>query len=208
MESMATDVIGGFNSFLTAQQADGPDALMTLIQFDSQDAHEVLAESVPILEMVPLTPETFVPRGGTPLYDAMGHAIADATIRVEAGKRAGGPAEEILFITFTDGLENQSREYDRTKIFDLIKKRENLGWSFAYLGANQDSYAEAGHIGYARQSTQNFRPDAAGTGEAFRSLSRGVSSRRGKIRAGEQYDKSDLFEGVKEAEDDLRRRGS
>ncbi len=208
MESMASDVVGGFNSFLSAQQADGPDALMTLIQFDTQDAHEVLACAVPILEMVPLTAETFIPRSGTPLYDAMGHAIADATIRAEARKRNGEPTEEILFVTFTDGQENQSREYDRTKLFELVKKREDQGWSFAYLGANQDSYEEGGDIGYAIGSIQNFRADATGSQAAFSSLSRSVSKRRAKIRTGEQYDRTDLFEGDKEAEDDLRRRGS
>ena len=82
MESMTNDVVGGFNGFLTEQQSDGSDALMTLIQFDSNDPHEVLSDAVPIAEVRPLTRQSFVPRGGTPLYDAMGHAITDATIRV------------------------------------------------------------------------------------------------------------------------------
>ncbi len=37
MESMRADVIGGFNNLLAEQQADGPDARLTLVQFDSQD---------------------------------------------------------------------------------------------------------------------------------------------------------------------------
>jgi len=37
MQSIAPDVIGGFNAFLAAQQADGSDALLTLVQFDSQN---------------------------------------------------------------------------------------------------------------------------------------------------------------------------
>ena len=86
MDSIASDVVGGFNSFVAEQAADGADALMTLIQFDSGDAHEVLASAAPITEIARLTSTTFVPRGGTPLYDAMGHAIADATIRAEAGE--------------------------------------------------------------------------------------------------------------------------
>ena len=36
MESMRGDVIGGFNNLLADQQADGPDARLTLVQFDSQ----------------------------------------------------------------------------------------------------------------------------------------------------------------------------
>jgi hypothetical protein len=206
MQSIASDVIGGFNGFLAAQQADGGDAVMTLVQFDSQDSHEFLTDATAIGDVRPLNAHTFQPRSGTPLYDAMGHAIADAAIRAERLSAASRPAEEILFVTFTDGEENQSVEYSREKIFQLISKREADGWTFAYLGANQDAYAEGGKIGYARGSTQNFASDAAGSRAAFASLSGAVAKRRQKIRSGESYDKQDLFEGDKGAEDDLRRR--
>src|SRR5262249_34734100 len=111
MESMAPDVIGGFNSFLESQQADGPDALFTLVQFDWGDPNEVLTDAVPVREVTRLDANEFQPRGGTPLYDAMGMLIADATIRAEKTSRGNRGAEEILFVTFTDGEENQSREY-------------------------------------------------------------------------------------------------
>jgi Mg-chelatase subunit ChlD len=207
MQSIAGDVIGGFNSFLAAQRADGPDARMTLIQFDSHDSHEVVADAVAISEIADLTPATFVPRGGTPLYDAMGHAIADAAIRCEMRHARVEIEEEILFLTFTDGEENQSVEYTREGIFDLITKREAMGWTFAYLGANQDAYAESGRIGYAAASAQNFAADAAGTAAAFSSLSRAVSRRRDAVRAGVQVDRSDFFGDDKTAEADLERRG-
>ena len=206
MQAIAPDVIGGFNAFLAAQQADGPDALLTLVQFDSQDPHEVLVDAAAIRSAPPLTSASFVPRGGTPLYDAMGHAIADATIRTEKRRLDDEPEEEILFFTFTDGQENQSREYSRAKIFELIKKREGQGWSFAYLGANQDAYAEGGRIGYSVASSQNFAADAAGTAAVFASSSAAILRRRSKIRSGEAYDAADLFEGDKAAEEDLERR--
>ena len=63
MESMADDVVGGFNGFLATQQADGHDAVLTLVQFDSQDPHEVLVDAVPIAEVRPLDPARFQPRG-------------------------------------------------------------------------------------------------------------------------------------------------
>lgn len=208
MASMASDVIGGFNSFLAAQQADGDDAVLTLVQFDSHDPHEVLWDAVDIAKAKPLTSGDFVPRGGTPLYDAMGHLVADATIRAEARERAGKHQEAIVCVTFTDGLENQSTEYGRDAIFDLVKNREAKGWTFAYLGANQDSYAEGGGIGFNQASIQNFAGDAAGSAAAFRSLTSSVSRRRGKMRSGVAYASSDLFEGDKGAEDDLRSRSA
>ena len=200
MEPMADDVVGGFNGFLAAQQAEGHDALMTLVQFDSQDPHEVLVNARPIAEVRPLDRARFHPRGGTPLYDAIGHLIADATIRAEKTAIDGGAAEEVLFVTFTDGMENQSTEYTQAQVFGLISKRQELGWTFAYLWANQDSYAEGANIGYAAGSTQNFAPDGAGAAAAFASLAPAVSRHRAKIRSGEAYDPKDLFEGDKGAE--------
>jgi hypothetical protein len=96
MQSIAPDVIGGFNAFLTAQQADGSDALLTLVQFNSQNPHEVLVDAAAIQSAPPLTSASCVPRGGTPLYDAMGHIIADATIRAERRRIENEPEEEIL----------------------------------------------------------------------------------------------------------------
>ena len=168
----------------------------------------MLSDAVAISDVRPFTAATFVPRGGTPLYDAMGHTIADATIRAERLRSEHREAENILFVTFTDGQENQSREYDRAKLFKLVKKREASGWTFAYLGANQDSYAEGGAIGYSPGSTQNFAPDGAGSTAAFASLATSVSRRRGQIRRGEHYDNADLFEGDKAAEMDLQERGN
>ena len=81
MASIANDVIGGFNTYLAQQQADGDDAVMTLVQFDSDDVHEVLADAAPIKTIQPLSSAVFVPRGGTPLYDAMGRVITEAIAR-------------------------------------------------------------------------------------------------------------------------------
>ncbi|MDQ6945076.1 MAG: VWA domain-containing protein [Actinomycetota bacterium] len=131
MQSIASDVIGGFNGFVAAQRANGDDAVMTVVQFDTQDPHEVLGGARPIAAVAELSAATYLPRSGTPLYDAMGHTIADATIRVEQRRAAGLDAEEIIFVTFTDGHENQSVEYTRQMIFDLMKKRQDDEWTFA-----------------------------------------------------------------------------
>jgi hypothetical protein len=124
----------------------------------------------------------------------MGHIIADATIRAERRRIENELEEEILFFTFTDGEENQSREYSRAKIFDLINKREVQGWSFAYLCANQDTYADGGRIGYSAASSQNFVADAACTAAVFASSSAAILRRRSKVRSGKAYDPADLFD--------------
>jgi hypothetical protein len=200
MDAIRDDVVGGFNSFVAQQGVEPGECLMTLVQFDSQDPYEVLFDARPLLDVPPLTPGTFQPRGSTPLYDAMGRAIANATIRAERRTAAGEPDEEIVFVTFTDGLENASREYDRDKVFAAVKKREERGWTFAFLGANQDSY-QAGHaLGYDPRSVQNFAATPDGTRAAFTSLQRSTKSLRDKLARSESFDKGDFFEGTKEAE--------
>ena len=205
MQSIASDVIGGFNSFLGEQRADGADALMTLVQFDSQDSHEVLSDATPIGDVPGLSAHTFVPRGATPLYDAMGHTIADATIRAERRATAGEPAEDILFVTFTDGLENQSVEYTRQQIFELITKRETAGWTFAFMGANQDSYAEGASLGYSAPSTQNWTATPEGTVAAMASMSSAVLRRRRMMRKAEAFDHRDFFESDAPADAEVHR---
>jgi hypothetical protein len=200
MDAIRDDVVGGFNSFVAQQREEVGECLMTLVQFDSQDPYEVLFDARSVLDVPPLTAATFQPRGSTPLYDAMGRAIANATIRAEQRVAADDPDEDIVFVTFTDGLENASREYDREKVFAAVKKREERGWTFVFLGANQDSYAAGGALGYDPRSVQNFKADALGTRTAWESVGRATSSRRRKLAASMPVDKGDFFEGTKEAE--------
>lgn len=206
MQSMASDVVGGFNTFLKEQAVDGDDALMTLIQFDSTDSHEVLAQSVPISKVKQLTSDVFIPRGGTPLYDAIGHAIGDATIRLEAVKSDTDTVEEVIFVVYTDGEENQSREYTQEKIFELIKKRQESGWTFVFLGADQDAYQAGGRIGLSVGNTQNFAADGEGNARAFSGLSKSMVRERGKMRMNQVRNKADFFENDKDAEADLAKR--
>jgi Mg-chelatase subunit ChlD len=202
MASMADDVIGGFNTFVAEQALDGPDALVTLVQFDGGDPHEVITAAAPIREVPPLTSSTFVPRGNTPLFDAMGRLITDATIRAEELE----DQEVIMFVTFTDGAENASRDYGHAQIFDLVKNREARGWTFVYLGANQDSYATGRSMGFGADQVQDFEASSEGASLAFSSLSKGLIKERGKLRANQARSASVFFEGDKEAEAALRRK--
>lgn len=206
MESMRADVIGGFNNLLAEQRADGPDARLSVVQFDSQDPHEVVVDAERITRVPPLSDRTFVPRGGTPLLDATGRLVTLASVREQQRASLGKRPEVITVITITDGHENQSREFSRRDIVRLVKEKEAHGWSFAYLGANLDAYGEAGGIGYDTRSTMAFAPDGAGAGEAFSNLSRAMTARRAKLRTGQAYDVGDLFEGDKAAEADRTRR--
>jgi len=201
MQAIADDVIGGFNHLLAEQKADGADARMTLVQFDSQDPEEVIADAVPVLEVVDLDAATFVPRGGTPLLDATGRIIARASAHAAQLAACGSPAEDITIVTVTDGQENQSRELGLDQVRAMISAKQSAGWTFAFLSAGLDAYGEAGRMGLDARSTQAFPASAAGARAAWASTSEAVSRKRDHLRRGEDFDRQDLFEGEKKAED-------
>jgi Mg-chelatase subunit ChlD len=159
MESCWDDTIGGFNSFVNDQKQFG--GTLTLIQFDHE--YQVTCERTKIDDVKPLTHETYKPRGSTALLDAIGRLIKD-------WKGSSNPSVVIL----TDGQENASRTFTKAHIKDLIEQKTKDGWTFAYLGANQDAFAEAGSIGISAGCTMNY--DANRTPDAMRVLSAAMSS--------------------------------
>ena len=158
MESCRADTIGGFNAFLNDQKATG--GTMTLIQFDHEYLESYKRKAIEDVE--PLTAETFQPRGSTALLDAIGRTI----------KEWKGPSNPSVVI-LTDGQENSSHKYTKAHIKDLIEQKTKDGWTFAYLGANQDAFAEAGSMGIAPGCTMNY--DTNRTPDVFRALSAAVS---------------------------------
>jgi uncharacterized protein YegL len=162
MELNIDATIEGFNTFLSEQKTLFPDSLMTLWQFD----HEILVsyENMQLCDVPFLNRETFVPRGSTALMDALGTLLKQ--------KPVGEPP---MVIIFTDGQDNHSVKYTNSHIHDLIEQKTSDGWSFIYLGANQDAFAEANIIGIHPANAVDF--DMRDTHDVFRGLSATVSQR-------------------------------
>ena len=198
MASIADDVIGGFNKYVEDQEAAGDDDLvLTLVQFDSQDPFEIIENATPIGEVKPLSREVFVPRGATPLLDSEGKTIALAKER--AASLSKKDREAIVFVSYTDGMENASMEYTRDQI---AKMKEELGkdghaksgpWNFVYLGANQDAYKGAAAVGNMQvRNVQTYQATSKGVSDSFDGLSAASVRYRGD-RAGGQTIASNAF---------------
>lgn len=163
MESMTNAAISGFNEFLKAQQATVDDdgqpipATFTLILFD----HEYLAvhNRQDIQTALPLTLETYVPRGNTALLDAIGRTIDSIGNELAAIPEADRPAKVIIAI-LTDGEENASRLYSMSDINQRITHQtEKYQWEFMFLGANQDAIATAAQMGIHAHHAATFTTD-------------------------------------------------
>jgi uncharacterized protein YegL len=142
MESIKTQTIEGVNAMIQDQKLDEGDCWVTLIQFDTEAPNKTVFDGLPIDEVRPLTNASFRPRGGTPLYDAIGLALA------QTSRRTRGNADLLrLFVIVTDGFENASRKVTAEEVGRLIADKEEIGWRFIFLGANQDAILEARKIG-------------------------------------------------------------
>ena len=176
MQSIASDVIGGFNGFLAEQQRQVGDCRLTLIQFDDQ--YEVVYAAEPIAHASRLTVDLFQPRGSTALLDAIGRTIDGTGGRLAALSEDERP-DRVMLVIITDGLENASSDFTRARIFDMIStQRDVFHWSFLFLAANQDAIAEGASVGIGAQQSLNFSATGAGIRAASRRMSRAVSSLR------------------------------
>ncbi|MGA1361863.1 MAG: vWA domain-containing protein [Ilumatobacteraceae bacterium] len=202
MAPIANDVIGGFNQYLEEQQKDGSDARISIVLFDSQNPQETVMWGAPISEAIPLDRNTFVPRGGTPLLDATGLTIGRVMVDQQARTAAGIQACDIVFVTVTDGEENQSHEFTLDQVRTLVNDRTADGWQFVYLSAGLDAYADAGQIGYAGGSSQSWKRSSTSSRAMFHSLSKGTSNFRDKKRSGTVASPEDFFETGKDAEEE------
>lgn len=150
MGPVQLQTIESFNKFLRDQQALPGEASLSLIQFD--DLYEPNYVAAPLKSAAFLTTQTYQPRGLTALLDALGKTLTDTGNRLAALQEHARP-QRVLFVIYTDGLENASVEYTREKVFQMIKhQREVYKWEFLYLGANQDAIATAAGMGIARTS--------------------------------------------------------
>ena len=173
MQVVRAATIDGFNEFLTAQRAEGGEASLTLTMFDT--AFYEVCRGVPLREVPEMDAGNYVPDGCTALYDAIAHTIRIADDHV---KKLRKKPDQVLFVITTDGEENSSQEFDRTRIFQMIKDREQRGYEFVYLGANQDAYAEAHAVGVSPGNTRGWVHSDRGARELHRRLNEQVSAYR------------------------------
>lgn len=175
MSDIRNDVIGGFNTLVTEQKAVTGECRLTYIQFD--DHYQIVYAGKNIQDVEPLTLQTYVPRGSTALYDAIGITLN------EQGKRiaAEGWAEKIIVCIRTDGQENASKEYKLETIKAMIKHAEDHGWVFIFSGADQDAFAAAQNIGISAsmQYTSGYdKSDPLGTSVSYAGTSGSIRSLR------------------------------
>ena len=169
MSGMERAVIDGFNGLVEKQRRVPGRALVSVELFDER--FDVVYDRVALEAVRPLTEREYYTRGCTALLDAVGRAIRHIARKQREARPAERPGHT-LFVINTDGYENASREYTRARIREMVREEEGkYGWEFLFLGANIDSYGEAGALGIRAEMTCNVVADSGGVEANFASVS-------------------------------------
>ena len=175
MASIINDSIGGFNSFLKEQKELPDESTLTVALFDDQ--YDILYDNIDIKKAEELTNKTWIPRGMTALYDAIGKTINQ--VKTTHTKLGSEKPAKVLVCIVTDGEENASKEYNLDAIKKLIKSCEDDDWNFLYLAANQDAFSVGKSFGVSAGNTFTYTASAAGTGVLFSTVNTTASNYRG-----------------------------
>lgn len=166
---------------LVEDQAKLPgECRLSVLQFDS-DAIEWLFQGKPIAEVshIPL-----VPRGATPLFDALGKAILGTGQRLAAMPKPQRPGR-VLVVVITDGQENSSLELSGAQVKSMIERQRSVyKWEFLFLGANVNAATEAAAVGIAHAA--NYVASPSGVESMGRTVSYAAASYRatGDLKSG------------------------
>jgi Mg-chelatase subunit ChlD len=161
MESARSDTIGGYNTFIEDQKKLPGEAEISLIQFNNTSKFTYKSVDVKSLERGLLL-EDYKPAGGTALLDAVGKAIIEKGAEFSNLKEEDRPGK-VIFVIITDGEENSSSEFTKSKIKELIEQQKNVySWDFVFLGANINTDETASDLGINLSKALSFSSTKSG----------------------------------------------
>lgn len=200
MSAIQKETISAFNEYKNTLAKTDPDARLSLYKFSDIGRTPMLggsgptfqmgeklrafAHNVVVTEFPDLTTQTYTPDGMTPLYDAMGKTIALTDADWKKTK------ESVLVIVLTDGLENASKEFSSDAIRSLVEQREAAGWTFVYLGANQDPWKVSQMMGMSASSTMSYASTGSGVTKTMGNLARATHSHGLHVNSSKHYGSS------------------
>ena len=158
MSSIEKQAVDSVNETLQSVRAaqkkyEDQEHFVSFVTFNS-DGIKTILDRAEAQKAEDITPAQFNPACCTPLYDAIG-------ISVNKLKKSVAENDKVLVTIITDGYENASKEYNQASIKALTEKLGKEGWTFAYIGANQDAMAVSHGLGI--KNAMNFQATVCGT---------------------------------------------
>ena len=196
MSSIYEQALGGANETIqtirTAQSsATDQKQYLTFVTFDSgaDESVRTVIDTMPIEQVRDLTRDDYRPNGCTPLYDAMGKSLTALEKKVSDD-------DQVLVTIITDGMENSSREYTGASVCEIVKRLRAKGWTFVYIGANQDAVEVARRMNI--DNAMNFQATHEDTRRMWDDYKGSTSAyyekvRRSKMRGERVFEDKEFF---------------
>lgn len=174
MYGLTDDTIGGFNGFIKEQKKLDGAANVTTVLFSTD--YQKLHDRIPLQDVSLLDRTQYRTGGGTALLDAIGRTIDELQDRLDETTTIEN-CPNVIFVIITDGAENQSRTYNKSKISKMIKHQERAhGWNFIFLGADMSSVSDMVSIGIEKSFA--YENSAVGLRSVYDSLDAATASVR------------------------------
>lgn len=189
MERKVPEVQGGLNAIFRDLKAEekekkGAKNRITVTDFSSHGDFNVLYKNAKPGDLEMLADGDYSTRAMTALYDAIGKSFQLVPEKADA----------VLVTIFTDGFENDSKEFDASAIKKLIGKKQEAGWTVTFMGTSKEAMLQAHEIGIPRANVFAYEDSRAGTEEAFLMMNASRKFFEEKVINDEEV--GDLFEGV------------
>lgn len=194
MTAIYDQALSGINEVLSGirkNQEEFPDQqhYVSIVTFEGNGIAGIKTrrDRLPIGKVGDFTQKDYRPGGCTPLYDAMGKTLNELEGQISADDR-------VMATIITDGYENASEEYSGKAVKALVSRLREKGWTFAYIGANQDAVEVARDLNI--DNALNFDATAEGVCKMsirFRKAGRKFAAMSACLE--EPMAMKDLFEG-------------
>ena len=164
MQSIKEATISGFNEVVQTvkgveKQYPEQEHFITLVTFNGMGIKTLLFNE-PAAKLDQIDGNKYQPDSMTPLFDAMGFSLTRLRQEVQ-----NYPDYNVLVTILTDGMENDSKEYNGLAIKKLVEELSLQNWTFTYIGANQNEVEFAATISIT--NTMSFQANEADMKKMF-----------------------------------------
>jgi hypothetical protein len=166
MADKVVEVKGGLKQLFTKIQDDAnKDKKATksrtiVVDFSGSGDFRVIVDSADSLGLDHTIADKYSVRGMTALLDAIGKGF----------NMVDKDQDSVFVNIITDGQENDSKEFTKSKITNLIKENEKKGWVVTFMGTTQEAINEAHSMGVSVSNTLQFANSAAGASTSMNAL--------------------------------------
>lgn len=161
MADTLSDAQGGLDSFIADQKNVEGECTLTLVEFDDK------IDTVYRGDLKNFNGYQIRPRGSTALMDAIGRSINTTGDFLRDMLETERP-EIVLLVIITDGGENASREFSRTKIKEMIEHQEKkYSWVVTFIGSGLDVARQALNIGISHDHVIATRGSGVAMTQAY-----------------------------------------